>query len=71
MCTARCDRHRLLAREHRRQRLAGHVLHDEEGRIADDDVDEARDVGMLDRAHRLRLVLEALAELGIGQELAA
>ena len=63
------DRHRLLAREHRRQRLARHVLHDEERRIADDDVEEAGHVGMLDGAHRLRLVLEALAELGVGEQL--
>ena len=46
-----------------------HVLHDEERRIADDEVEEARDVRMLDGAHRLRLVLEALAELGIGEQL--
>jgi hypothetical protein len=51
------------------ERLAAHVLHDDEGRIADDEVEEARDVRMLDRSDGLRFVLEALAELGIGEEL--
>ena len=57
------------ARCSRRERRAAHVLHDEEGRIADDEVEEARDVGMLDGRDRLGLVLEALAELGVGEQL--
>src|SRR5439155_23110255 len=51
------------------ERLAAHVLHDDEGRITDDEIEEARDVGVLYRRHRLGLVLEALAKLGIGEQL--
>ena len=62
------DRHRP-APDEVGQRLAAHVLHDDEGRIADDEIEEARDVGMLDGGDRLRLGLEARAELGVGEQL--
>ena len=51
------------------ERLAAHVLHDDERRIADDEIEEARHVRVLDGGDRLRLVLEALAELGVGEQL--
>ena len=51
--------------QHRGQRRPRHVLHDEERRIADDEVEEAGDVAVLDRRDRLGLLLEAPAELRV------
>ncbi len=59
----------LLVADDLRQRRPAHVLHDDEGRIADDQVEEARDVAMLDRGDRFGLLLKAHAEGGVGQQL--
>ncbi len=50
------------------QRLAAHILHHQERRIADHEVEEARYVRMDHGGNRLRLALEAAAEITVGEQ---
>ena len=59
----------LLVADDLRQRRPAHVLHDDEGRIADDEIEEAGDVAVLDGGDGLRLVLKAHAEGRVGEQL--
>jgi hypothetical protein len=58
----------VLAPQHSSQRRPGHVLHHEERGIADHEIDEARDVAMLDGGGGHRFLLKALTEGAICEE---
>ena len=68
-CEPRARVEPLLALEHLVERRAAHVLHHQERRIADHQVEEARHVAVLDRGDRLGLLLKALAEARVGEQL--